>query len=104
MTNENSFQFRDWEEIELATRSLFTENPSLFDSATIRNVHDFLRRASRSCPLPDGTCKGYWNTIRILWKNAEVEIFDDRYELYLFAQGKADISYFDHQPETDVPP
>jgi len=39
-----------------------------------------------------------------LWKNAEVEIFDDRYELYLFAQGKADISYFDHQPETDVPP
>jgi hypothetical protein len=55
------------------------------------------------CPTPDGVAKGYWSTIRIWWKNLEIEIFDDRYELYRFSQNGTAIEYFDHTPGTELP-
>ena len=96
-------KFKDWEDVERQVEKSVTNSLVPFDAGTISNARDFLRVTRRLCPIPEGVAKGYWSTVRIWWKDIEVEIFEDRYELYLFNSGQTDIQYFNHAPTTEVP-
>jgi len=54
-------------------------------------------------PLPIEVTKGYWNTIRICWNHIEVEIFDDRYEVYQLGKDRFAIEYFECSLEGAIP-
>ena len=101
---EDKTALQDWESAERAVNQTIEFSPEPFASATIANVQDFVAACRIQCPTPDGISKGYWSTVQFCWKNLEVEIFDDRYELYLFAQGRIDIEYFNHTPGTEISP
>jgi len=47
--------------------------------------------------------KGYWATFRISWGAVEIEVFDDRYELYVFQDRKTEIAHFEKMPGQRVP-
>jgi hypothetical protein len=93
----------DWESIEKAVDEIIRQSPDPFDSATIANVQDLIAGCRPLCPIPEGTAKGYWRTIRLWWEGLEVEVFDDHYEFYRFKQGSTDIEHFNHTPRTSVP-
>jgi len=50
------------------------------------------------CPLPDGVAKGYWSTVRFWWLKFEIEVFENRLEVYHFYDRATDIWYEDHAP------
>jgi hypothetical protein len=96
--------FRDWGEVEHFIARAIAGSVVPFDPATVSNVRDFLCTIRARCPIPEGAGKGYWSTICISWKGIEVEIFDDRYELYQFiADGRSYIEYFNRNVGVDVP-
>jgi hypothetical protein len=76
----------EWELAERAVGQAIESSPEPFDPATIANVHEFINACRIQCPKPDGVAKGYWSTIRIWWKNLEIEVFDDHFELYCFVR------------------
>ena len=101
---EDKTALQDWESAERTVNQSIEFSPEPFAPATIANVHDFVAACRIQCPTPDGIAKGYWSTVQFSWKNLEVEIFDDRYELYLFTEGRTAIEYFNHTPGTELPP
>ena len=82
---------------------LVDASPALFAPAIIANVQELVAACHSRCSVPSGVGKGYWDTVSISWAHVEVEVFEDRYELYRFGQGDTKIEYFDHVPGTDVP-
>jgi hypothetical protein len=95
--------FHEWGSAERAVGQAIELSPEPFAPATVANVHDFIAACRIRCPVPDGVAKGYWSTIRIWWKDLEIEVFDDRYEMYRFSQGATAIEYFNHTPGTEFP-
>jgi hypothetical protein len=93
----------EWELAERAVGQAIESSPEPFDPATIANVHEFINACRIQCPKPDGVAKGYWSTIRIWWKNLEIEVFDDHFELYCFSQSGTAIEHFNHTPGTELP-
>lgn len=92
-----------WDAIEAAVAQAISTSPEPFAPATIANAGDFVRACRLRCPIPEGVAKGYWTTIRIWWKQLEVEVFDDRYELYQFIQGNTRIAHFEHAQGAELP-
>jgi hypothetical protein len=95
---------QSWNAVEQAIDRITSSSPAQFAADTIENARDLVGACRRQSSIPNGAAKGYWSTIRIWWSSIEVEVFDDRYELYLFtAGGKTDIQHFDHAPGAEVP-
>jgi len=93
----------DWGRLEAEVSAIIDARPEQYDQPIRQNLAellDLLRTTSR--PTPD-ISPGYWPTFRITWdlegyKNLEIEIFDDRYEVYRFFDGKTDIWCEHHSP------
>lgn len=96
-------EFQDRGDVEIAAGRVVAESPDPFNPETTQNMQDFISAMPPSCPLPAAVEKGYWSTVRILWETAEIEVFDDRYELYRFGQGQMAIEYFQRAPDSSVP-
>ena len=98
-----SVHFSDWSAIEQAVTQAVCTSSDPFAQETIANVQNLIDACREACPIPEGVAKGYWCTIRFCWRDREVEIFDDHYELYRFQQGHTDIKHFNHMPGTIIP-
>ena len=89
--------------MEAEAAAIIGERPEEYDAATRQNLAELIhlvRSTGRPVPL---LSPGYWPTFCITWeiegsKNLEIEVFDDRYEVYRFFDGKTDIWYEHHKP------
>jgi hypothetical protein len=99
----------DWAGVEAETAAIINARPEEYDPAIRQNLAellDLLKATNR--PAPDISL-GYWPTFRITWdlegsKNLEIEVFDDRYEVYRFFDGKTDIWYEHRGPGDPISP
>lgn len=92
-----------WEAVKLEITQIINSSSEPFDPATIQNAEKFIHICRDRVRTPIGVAKGYWSTICIVWDGIEVEILDDRYELYGFADGATSIEYFDAGTREDIP-
>ena len=73
---------------------------------TLSNARDFIAFA-RGVSSPANPSLGYWPTLCFSWAETprpdEVEVFDDRFELYWIYQGETDIRYYPHLPGEPMP-
>ena len=99
----NLDQKAKWDAVEDAIARSVSASPEPFAPATVMNAADFVRACRARCPIPEGVAKGYWSTIRIWWRGVEVEVFDDRYELYRLTQGDTRIEHFGRVPGEELP-
>jgi hypothetical protein len=97
-------QFENWDAVDREIDRLIANSAETFDSNTTANTKDLLTLCQARCPLPEGVAKGYWSTIRLWWGNFEIEVFEDRYELYRFFDQKTDIEYVGHMPSRTFSP
>ena len=99
----------DWAEVEAEAAAIINARAEEYDSVIRQNLAellDLLRATNR--PPPD-ISPGYWPNFCITWdlegsKNLEIEVFDDRYEVLRFLDGKTDIWYEQHCPGGPVSP
>jgi hypothetical protein len=91
--------FTTWMEVR-DTVDAITSNPSdQFDGDTVANAFDVLSACESKTSMPMGVKKGYWPTISVWWEGFELEVFEDRVEVYVFrSEGGTDIWYEDHAP------
>lgn len=95
-----------WTAIEAEIDRIIRESvEEPFDQGTITNIRELVRFARANCPVPE-IGKGYWSTIRFTWKTPpiEIEVYDDRFELYRFHDGRTDIREVRHAPGSPLPP
>lgn len=89
----------NWGQVEADVSAIIQARSSEYGAAIRANLSDLLnllRSTGRPVPWVD---PGYWPTFRIAWdKRLEIEIFDDRYEVYRFYDGRTDIWYEEHVP------
>jgi hypothetical protein len=89
----------DWTAVEREIDRIVSESNKPFAAETIANARDFATFAKSYCPVPR-VGKGYSETIRLSWddppKSCEVEVFDNRIELYRFYQKRTDIKEIAH--------
>jgi hypothetical protein len=76
-----------------------TESPSSFNPSTVANGRELISICCSRCPLPIWVAKGYWSTVSLSWPKFEIEVFEDRLEVYQFNDDKStDIWYEMHKP------
>lgn len=93
----------DWAGAEAEVAAIINARPEQHGPAIRQNLSellDLLKATHR--PAPE-ISPGYWPTSRITWRlegsqNLEIEVFDDRYEVYRYFDGKTDIWYEQHSP------
>jgi hypothetical protein len=93
----------DWVRVEAEIAAIIAERPTEYGPGTRQNLAELLellRATSR--PAPSIT-PGYWPSFCVTWdakgtENLEIEVFDDRYEVYRFFDGRTDIWYEHHAP------
>ena len=74
----------DWKDVDEAVAEVISESSDPFDPATLANVQDLIEACRDSCRAPEQVDKGYWSTVCLSWENVEIEVCEDRYELYRF--------------------
>ena len=90
---------RDWDEANAVAEQTMSSDVEPFDANTIANAQDLLALCRIYCPTPEVVAKGYWSTLSISWPDFELEVFDDRIEVYRFGhQSAIDIWYEQHLP------
>jgi len=90
-----------WVQVDREIQLVVDERKSDYDPATIANVRDLvatLRSTGRPTPRIGA---GYWRTFRVTWTvpgaaNLEIEVFEDRLEVYRFFEGRTAILYEAH--------
>ena len=87
-----------WDFVESEIKRIISEAQLPFDPDTIANAQDLLETCRLNAPLPVAVAKGYWSTISLSWPRFEIEVFDDRLEIYHFNDKSTDIWYEGHQP------
>ena len=92
-----------WEAVPKLIEKIIQASQEPFDSLVITNANDLVRDCRSLYRVPEGVAKGYWSTIRLWWPALEIEIFEDRFELYCFQNQKTDIRHFDHVTGGHVP-
>ena len=97
----------DWTAVEAEINRIITGSVAPFASGTVANVGDFLTFVRARCPVPK-VGKGYWSTISFTWKTTpsgalEIEIFDDRFEVYRFYDRRTDIRHVARMPGEPFP-
>ena len=90
----------DWQGIEQRIVEILHESPERFDPNTIANLHDLVSLARERCPPPKALAKGYWSTFIVAWDKVELEVFEDRIEVYPHSDGAMDIRYEAHSPRS----
>lgn len=68
-------------------------------AATLANARDVLAFCEGTISTPKEIGRGYWPTIRISWPGLEIEVFEERMEIYRFlTDGRFDVWYEEHRP------
>ena len=81
------------EAVDAITSSLLEH----FDPNTIANAFEVVSACEPRTRLPSGVKKGYWPTVSLWWEGFELEVFEDRVEVYRFrSDGGTDIWYEEH--------
>lgn len=89
---------RNWDEVQVEADRIVAESPEPFDPSTVVNARELISVCRAQCPLPMEVAKGYWSTISLSWPKFEIEVFEDRLEIYHFKDDKnTDISYEKHK-------
>ncbi|ALL11919.1 hypothetical protein [Caulobacter henricii] len=91
----------DWAMVTRAVAEIIAERPDEYLPTVRQNLEDLLlhiRRTNRPAP---SVSPGYWPTFCLEWdvvesSNLLIEVFEDRYEVYRFFDGKTDIWYEPH--------
>jgi hypothetical protein len=83
-------------EVERIAAPESTDEP--ISAATLANVRDLISVCRKGITLPDSLGRGYWPTIRMSWGFVEVEVFEDRLEVYQLKEGQTSIWYEEHNP------
>lgn len=97
----------DWAETNHAVAEVIAERSGEYAPTVVQNLEDLLRcLRSTNRPAP-AVSAGYWPTFRLTWavaeaRNLEIEVFEDRYEIYRFFDGKTDIRYEPHMPGDEL--
>lgn len=93
----------EWTEVARAIAMIVDERPKEYVPAILRNLDELLvviRSTNRPAPA---ISPGYWPTFCLTWEteeahNLQIEVFEDRYEVYRFFDGKIDIWSEPHAP------
>lgn len=94
----------DWAAVARVVAEIVGDRPEEYTPAVRRGLDDLLllvRSSNRPAPT---VSPGYWPTFCLTWdaedaRNLEIEVFEDRYEVYRFFDGKTDIWYEPHPGE-----
>jgi hypothetical protein len=87
-----------WDLIEKKIERIVSDAQQQFDPNTIANARDLVEICRTTTPIPNSVAKGYWNTISLSWPKFEIEVFEDRLEVYHFNDRSTDIWYETHEP------
>ena len=87
-----------WDAIESEVERLTHASVEPFHFNVLANLRDLLQLCRSRSALPTGIAKGYWATIRIWWPHFELEVFEDRIEVYRFGEDGTAIWHEDHRP------
>jgi hypothetical protein len=96
--SEVSGQLSDWGQVRASVAQLVANSPDTFETNPVNNVHDLLAECVKGTPVPTSVAKGYWETVSFSWGDFEIEVFDDRLEIYRFYDQRSEIWYEEHQP------
>ncbi len=92
-----------WQVVADAVENILPDSHDPFDPKTVANARDLVNTCQLLYGVPEGVGKGYWSTITLWWSGLEIEVFEDRFELYRFQSQKTDIAHFEHEPGTPIP-
>ncbi len=98
----------DWQVFDAEVQAIVRERVSQFDAATIANVQELaahMKAVGYAVPFVE---PGYWPTFRLTWnapsaENLEIEVFEDRFEVYRFFDGRTDVRYEARSPGEPFP-
>ncbi len=89
--------FAGWQEVRTAVYRVTSNQLKDLDPRTIANALDVITVCESRTKLPSGLKRGYWATVVLWWEGFELEVFEDRVEVYRFrADNGTDIWYEDH--------
>ena len=91
-------QLSDWDHVRVNVDQLVANSPDPFDANTVANARDLLALCDKGTPVPTSVARGYWETVSFSWGNFEIEVFEDRLEVYRFYDQRSEIWYEEHQP------
>ena len=74
----------DWREVEDTIERIAAESAEPFAPKTVGNAEQLVSICRGRTPLPDEVCKGYWSTFCFSWPGFEIEVCEDRLEVYHF--------------------
>lgn len=91
----------DWAEVQRAVAEVVAARPDEYAASVVRNLDDLLAHVQKSNRPAPSILPGYWPTFLVEWdaeeaKNLQIEVFDDRYEVSRFFDGRTDIWYEPH--------
>lgn len=91
----------DWAGVERAVAEVIAARPDEYEASVVSNLDDLLAHVQKSNRPAPSILPGYWPTFRVEWeaeeaKNLLIEVFDDRYEISRFFDGRTDIWYEPH--------
>jgi hypothetical protein len=90
--------YRGWDDVSKAVEEVIASVSEPLHPDTRANLNDLLSVCRDKSPFPIGVGKGYWSTIVLWWNNFEIEVFEDRLEVYRFSDRGTDIWYEEHIP------
>jgi hypothetical protein len=97
-STELSGKSDEWDNVQIEVDRIIAESDASFDPSTVANVSDLLIVCRSAVPVPMSLGKGYWSTVRFSWPKFEIEVFEDRLEVYHFYDQHTDIWYEQHKP------
>jgi hydroxyethylthiazole kinase-like sugar kinase family protein len=99
-----SGEFSGWDDVQIKVDQLAAGSPDPFNPKTVANARDLLAVCRNGTPTPTNVAKGYWSTVCFSWIGFEIEVFDDRLEVYHFYDQRSEIWYEEHQPGESFTP
>jgi hypothetical protein len=90
--------YSGWDSVRLAIDSVFSSEFEHFEPNTVANVLDVFSACEGRTRTPDGVKKGYRRTMILWWDKLQLEVFEDRVEVYRFHDTSTDIWYEEHKP------
>jgi hypothetical protein len=93
----------DWVGVKRAVARVVAARPDEYAASVVRNLDDLLAHIQQSNRPAPSIVPGYWPTFLVEWeaeeaKNLQIEVFDDRYEVSRFFDGRTAIWYESHAP------
>ncbi len=98
-----SFDADGWAQVKQAVAKVVAARPDEYAPSVVRTLDDLLAYVERTDRPAPSVLPGYWPTFLVEWEaqeasNLQIEVFDDRYEVSRFFDGRTDIWYEPHAP------